>query len=475
MAYNMTYKQAINILGLREGHTREEAKKAFKQKARDKHPDNFLDEAEKKKAEEEFKEINAAYNLLYGVSKPFISDDILDDDLREIKEQYINEVFNFCLMEKDGTRQDFMEFCKDYVADLIYSSTMTTFRIAKAKSSLEIKNLFSEYKDFVKSLNEKVRQDFFVKFDLDNRGNLVTNYELPLFQFWVSLRGLGKEIIVRRILNKYSKMEAYKSLKEQIDVIVINSLMDLEFHSLEECRKKIQDILGKIDKLFRDYEKITKKLCSLKTVIYNRYDGAKIKMVENLYDCMSLSYMLDMASLSKKDYDVLVTFFKIRRAYETNMRTDEMLGEIEKLEFLLNGFRVYFKKNEKESILYVLVKMNNEYFIQNMDSGVKEKVDFFSLDESYISLDEFLEQAEFVGKIVNRGFFEKLGVLYSYEGINIVLYHKRLEVMVGDFKNGEDEILLEKYYDKEVLRERINLMVRERLKSSKWMVRERRK
>ena len=66
-------------------------------------------------------------------------------------------------------------------------------------------------------------------------------------------------------------------------------------------------------------------------------------------------------------------------------------------------------------------------------------------------------------------------MLYSYEGINIVLYHKRLEVMVGDFKNGEDEILLEKYYDKEVLRERINLMVRERLKSSKWMVRERRK
>lgn len=55
-----------NVLGIREGASQEDIKKAFRSKAREYHPDKFANasEGEKSLAEKRFKEINEAYEKL---------------------------------------------------------------------------------------------------------------------------------------------------------------------------------------------------------------------------------------------------------------------------------------------------------------------------------------------------------------------------------------------------------------------------
>ena len=52
------------VLGINKNATDEDIKKAFRDKAKDFHPDTEPDEAKKKELEEKFKEVNAAYQTL---------------------------------------------------------------------------------------------------------------------------------------------------------------------------------------------------------------------------------------------------------------------------------------------------------------------------------------------------------------------------------------------------------------------------
>jgi len=52
------------VLGINKNATDDDIKKAFREKAKDFHPDTEPDEAKKKELEEKFKEVNAAYQTL---------------------------------------------------------------------------------------------------------------------------------------------------------------------------------------------------------------------------------------------------------------------------------------------------------------------------------------------------------------------------------------------------------------------------
>ncbi|MGB0405290.1 MAG: J domain-containing protein, partial [Fusobacterium sp.] len=57
-----------SVLGLQSGASKEEIKKAFRDKAKMHHPDKFSNETQEVKDyhEEKFKEVNEAYNKLNG-------------------------------------------------------------------------------------------------------------------------------------------------------------------------------------------------------------------------------------------------------------------------------------------------------------------------------------------------------------------------------------------------------------------------
>lgn len=60
----MKKSEALNILGLKDGFTEDELKKAHRKKVVENHPDRFQDPAEKAKAEERTKVINEANDIL---------------------------------------------------------------------------------------------------------------------------------------------------------------------------------------------------------------------------------------------------------------------------------------------------------------------------------------------------------------------------------------------------------------------------
>lgn len=61
---SMKKSEALNILGLKDGFTEEELKKAHRKKVVENHPDRFQDPAQKAKAEELTKQINEANDVL---------------------------------------------------------------------------------------------------------------------------------------------------------------------------------------------------------------------------------------------------------------------------------------------------------------------------------------------------------------------------------------------------------------------------
>lgn len=60
----MKKSEALKILGLREGYTEDELKKAHRKKVVENHPDRFQDAAQKAQAEEQTKLINEAHDVL---------------------------------------------------------------------------------------------------------------------------------------------------------------------------------------------------------------------------------------------------------------------------------------------------------------------------------------------------------------------------------------------------------------------------
>lgn len=64
-----TVKNLYDILGVPKTATQDEIKKAFREKAKILHPDTVIDGAEKKRLEEQFKELNEAYSILSDADK----------------------------------------------------------------------------------------------------------------------------------------------------------------------------------------------------------------------------------------------------------------------------------------------------------------------------------------------------------------------------------------------------------------------
>ena len=61
------------ILGIKLGASKEEIKRAYKQKAKKYHPDIYLNPNEKKEAEEKFKLLKEAYDYLMGIENYYES------------------------------------------------------------------------------------------------------------------------------------------------------------------------------------------------------------------------------------------------------------------------------------------------------------------------------------------------------------------------------------------------------------------
>lgn len=92
----MNIQEACNVLGIRSGDSKEDAKKAFRKKAAEYHPDKNNNS---KEAEEKFKEINSAYQLIdkHGTTAPpfTVSSDLYDhsDHLAEELRRRMNNFF----------------------------------------------------------------------------------------------------------------------------------------------------------------------------------------------------------------------------------------------------------------------------------------------------------------------------------------------------------------------------------------------
>lgn len=541
----MTRERSLEILGLEEGFTEAELKKAYRSLAKKYHPDNYLDGKIREEMQEKMKEVNAAYDYfarLYKITGTYIDIDAYREmTLNKMKAYYQNATVGDC---------DLINRVKMAVNEY---ARLINFRDGKAG----LDNVFEQFLTKLKKVYISYRDKFYENNYID--GSAVKEK----IDFNVNVEEFYRLLL--RIKDKYSKAVIFeKRVQEEIEpykmyvtctshlwtlisiACVHNATLKAEnngYNNMDQAiaslHEEIKDLFSLVDDInagFREAQKELEKVedKSLKEEYKNleaSYEqGAALSDIQRGLKTLREKiekYKIEQARLAKlkenegivnglyqilltKLNDVMQNFSPVNQEDAITERLKlmqvivELFGKYRKGQIELDNLlmldmitfadldndrkviqavegrdegtrsnsNIYLKKKGNlifdDTSFFELSEDNGEYVITRIRvNGDSKIITLEDLNDDYISLEEVIEEASYVGATAKWWGVNRVFVLYETNVGNdkcfITLKDGKFEIYrassLSEFSFVDMDII-ERYKDKNLLVEEIELQVK---------------
>ncbi|MBE6145280.1 MAG: hypothetical protein E7171_01530 [Firmicutes bacterium] len=483
----MTYDKALEVLGLSNGFSEEELKKAYRKNARKWHPDVNKSPG----AEEKFNEIHTAYECLKNGQPTF---NIFGNGTNGIglvmaKIQIINEMHSYLDGIYKLNNHELRSELNVYIREVNQLIKRYEGLIQNGTMLSQITRYYEEFKNEVRNKLKIIVDAFLDKNPYFKKVSISFNYNLSAYNFVLSLDKLKKDIVDKlennirqNILNKYTLYAGYDVVKEEIE-LCINESIDNILKGIDIDTEMI-NLNKKIDELFQnafdqssrknELKKLLELVDGLDSVILRqRVD----KLVDNIdsddfYD--ELDYLIFQAKSIKSGTYVDAIRLHLEDKYRFANRNSSSKEEREKIFNIYNdaldlldrvkdglinfdivsylfGIRfedldldrklldVILNKSDRVNTGYVYVAKDTISafgYLYLKDDGYQMKYKSYmginnlpvktqtEVAEDFISLSMFLANAEFIGKKYISTSGAAVNALYEYEGRILALTDK---------------------------------------------------
>lgn len=288
----MSFKEALQILGLKSNFTKEELKKAHRRLSFKYHPDrNKAPEATKK-----MKEVNVAYNIL-AISLEENQNGIDLNTYKEIKVTKLEEILTFDLSQVD---KEMSSEIKNIIIDMQY--TLVVFKhmtVFKDKQSIDIEFAYAIQK--IKNYFKEWKNQFYKEFYIDEnevRENI--NYDCNVKEFYDNLLKIkekySKETKIKKQLeeetNKYKNYAGYEKLEILIEICIKNTLFNIKKNKFQNIEQEIQKMHQQITtEVFEAYYTLKRKITELDVIV----DAINDEKIKNKYTTLKEKFQQGQA------------------------------------------------------------------------------------------------------------------------------------------------------------------------------------
>lgn len=283
------FERALKLLELDSPFTKEKLKKHYREKARENHPDNFVesDEVTRNRAEKKFKDIQAAYDFL----KDYVSFSTVCEnsyfDLDSYKVKKIRE-----LEEKIEFDFDKYEVFTSIEKIIIRIIAMTQLNIIAIKSAITKEEI-----DYIlnsicwDSSLKKLKSMFYKEYDIDkSKVKNSLNYNDNLSAFYSSLLCIkekySRQVLLIKEINRkfleYKTYAGYDRIKNVIERIRDTYIDNIGKKVIVDICEFGQEVLSSFHMMY-DYEHKINHLKEICSTIEDSLIHQKLEELENYF------------------------------------------------------------------------------------------------------------------------------------------------------------------------------------------------
>lgn len=479
----MTYDKALQVLGLSNGFSEEELKRAYRMNARKWHPDVNKTSF----AGEMFNEIHDAYECLKNNKHDFFKHVNNGLDFALYKVQVLNNIqsYNDGLYKLTGHSLNSVIF--NFVNSIKYYVNEYTLIINRCSTISQLEDVFNQFTLKIKEQLINFRNDYYKRYPYLIFVNPNINFDLSPYNFVLELDNVNKDVVDKikkeirdKIVNKYSLYAGYSDIADEIELYIsettddilnnmklkeeylnrlyerIDFLFDITFK--ESVRRKeidkLLEFINGIDSInLRNMVDELSDKCLFNDDFFDRVDHimyiAKSIKSGNYIDAVKVhltkQYTMSLSrNLSKKDkyliesiysdamklvdkitdgfinYDVLSDLFQIK--FERLDIDKIVIDHVLSRNGRVNTAYAYVAKDTISTFGYLLMKDDKYKMMYKSTMGVNqlEATNISDVSQDFISLSMYLANAKFICKRVKNKYGIYLDLLYEYEGRCIV-------------------------------------------------------
>lgn len=413
----LSYYECLETLKLKDGFTEKELRSSYIKLQKKYHPDMNIgkSEEEQKKAEEEVKKINEAYEILTdkhinGNSKSQY--DHTDRMNEEYKIKVLRKMESY-LKDIDEVSNNLLNLDFSLMSLVKYRTIITWFCYSKTEIDIFYNKFINDIKEINRYIKEELFNSYFVS-DVDMIG-ININYDKPIKSFYEDIMKLcnkygKKNHFIKRLLNEvrnYEYFAYYSNMKDIIEALKEKTILKAEIDNFANVDNIILEFNKKVLDEFKKYAEVV-------TLVNKEINNGNIS-AERLNDLNTL----------------LQNYSKI--GYKTSIKV------INGVTLSKCDYKIYVIKNTMmcgPDFIIQLEENMDVYLIYNGNCFVESYEYFLELKDDYILLDDYIEDSTFVGRIsMNCNFItlEKSAVLFRNKRMgSIIIRDNDGKICVGD-------------------------------------------
>ena len=424
--------------------------------------------------------INANIDALYKEYLNKIKNKFKELEIQFYRENYINigdikENTNYDCTLKEFCEQ-LLKFKDKYSKEAILNKKLEE-ELRKYTYFAGYEIIETQIKEVIRNFTNKIKKQKFKynQQDIDDMNKEITDLFNKFFDLKQKIETLEKTI---KTINN-------KEIQEQLELIKNNLYSGYSFDTFDEQISKLEEMIetyikeNKLKTTFKENEQaineIYKKMLERYSNVLQSYNITT--SLNTIYELNNiLNELIRLFQLGCSQYKDLAFFNLFNNINFNDLTNDEKI--INKIKNMIKN---------KKSTIYIKLKVENSldehsffwfdeenmiiYRICNIGTINSEKINYQQLTEDYISLEDFLDEAKFIGEYKTKLNYDLVGIIY--EGFGYTIYRGKNKFAITrdtslmKTMRSETTEYLNKYKDKNYVYEMIEEQLKEMLERHK--------